>query len=220
MGHPAIQAGRTAVITGGASGIDYAAAERFLARGMNVVIADRDQEALDLAASQLGENVFAVTVDVDVANLSDVEALWASVVSRFGGIAVLRNNAGTGGGGSAFGSYKGWQKVLGVNLRGVVHGLQTFTQLMIDQKESRAIINTGSKQGITNPPGDAAYNVSKAGIRSVTESLAHELRNIDGCLVAAHLLVPGFTYTGLIKQHVSEKPAAAWEPEQVVDYML
>ena len=218
MGHPAIQAGRTAVITGGASGIGYAAAERFLASGMNVVIADRDQEALDLAASQLGENVFAVTVDV--ANLSDVEALRDAVVSRFGGIAVLMNNAGTGGGGGAFGSYKGWQKVLGVNLWGVVHGLQTFTQLMIDQGEPCAIINTGSKQGITNPPGDAAYNVSKAGIRSVTESLAHELRNIDGCRVTAHLLVPGFTYTGLIKQHVSEKPAAAWEPEQVVDYML
>ena len=97
MGHPAIQAGRTAVITGGASGIGYAAAERFLASGMNVVIADRDQEALDLAASQLGENVFAVTVDV--ANLSDVEALRDTVVSRLGGIAVLMNNAGTGGGG-------------------------------------------------------------------------------------------------------------------------
>lgn len=218
MGHPAIQAGRTAVITGGASGIGYAAAERFLASGMNVVIADRDQEALDLAASQLGENALAVTVDV--ANLSDVEALRDAVVSRFGGIAVLMNNAGTGGGGSAFGSYKSWQKVLGVNLWGVVHGLQTFTQLMIDQEEPCAIINTGSKQGITNPPGDAAYNVSKAGIRSVTESLAHELRNIDGCRVTAHLLVPGFTYTGLIKQHVSEKPGAAWEPEQVVDYML
>jgi NAD(P)-dependent dehydrogenase (short-subunit alcohol dehydrogenase family) len=218
MSHPAIQEGRTAVITGGASGIGYAAAQKFIAAGMNVVIADRDQEALEVAENELGGNVLAVTTDVS--KLSDVEGLRDATMNRFGGIAILMNNAGTGGGGGAFASYEGWQKVLGVNLWGVVHGLQTFTQLMIEQNEPCAIINTGSKQGITNPPGDAAYNVSKAGIRSVTESLAHELRNIDGCRVTAHLLVPGFTYTGLIKRHVPEKPAAAWDPEQVVDYML
>jgi NAD(P)-dependent dehydrogenase (short-subunit alcohol dehydrogenase family) len=202
----------------GASGIGYAAAQKFIAAGMNVVIADRDQDALEVAENELDGNVLAVSTDVS--SLSEVEALRDAVMDRFGGLAILMNNAGTGGGGGAFASHKGWQKVLGVNLWGVVHGLQTFTQLMIDQGEPCAIINTGSKQGITNPPGDAAYNVSKAGIRSVTESLAHELRNIDGCLVTAHLLVPGFTYTGLIKRHVPEKPAAAWEPEQVVDYML
>jgi len=218
MSHPAIQKGRTAVITGGASGIGYAAAQKFKAAGMNVVIADRDQAALEVAADELGGGVLAVTTDVSI--LADVEALRDAAMDRFGGIGILMNNAGTGGGGGAFTSYEGWQKVLGVNLWGVVHGLQTFTQLMIDQGEPCAIINTGSKQGITNPPGDAAYNVSKAGIRSVTESLAHELRNIDGCSVTAHLLVPGFTYTGLIKRRIPEKPAAAWDPEQVVDYML
>lgn len=209
MSHPAIREGRTAVITGGASGIGYAAAQKFIATGMNVVIADRDQEALALAQTELGESVLAVSTDVS--KLSDVEALRDAAMDRFGGISILMNNAGTGGGGGggAFASYEGWQKVLGVNLWGVVHGLQTFTQLMIDQGEPCAIINTGSKQGITNPPGDAAYNVSKAGIRSVTESLAHELRNIDGCRISAHLLVPGFTYTGLIKRHMPEKPAAA-----------
>ncbi len=218
MSHPAIREGRTAVITGGASGIGFAAAQKFTVAGMNVVIADRDQEALGLAQKELGGSVLAVSTDVS--KLSDVEALRDAAMDRFGGISILMNNAGTGGGGGAFANYEGWQKVLGVNLWGVVHGLQTFTQLMIDQGEPCAIINTGSKQGITNPPGDAAYNVSKAGIRSVTESLAHELRNIDGCQVSAHLLVPGFTYTGLIKRHMPEKPAAAWEPEQVVDYML
>jgi NAD(P)-dependent dehydrogenase (short-subunit alcohol dehydrogenase family) len=218
MSHPAIREGGTAVITGGASGIGFAAAQKFTAAGMNVVIADRDQEALELAQKVLGDNVLAVSTDVS--KLSDVEALRDSAMDRFGGISILMNNAGTGGGGGAFASYEGWQKVLGVNLWGVVHGLQTFTQLMIDQGEPCAIINTGSKQGITNPPGDAAYNVSKAGIRSVTESLAHELRNIEGCRVSAHLLVPGFTYTGLIKRRLPEKPAAAWEPGQVVDYML
>ena len=113
MGHPAIQAGRTVVITDGASGIGYAAAKKFIATSMNVVIADRDREALKVAVNQLGENAFAVITDV--ANLSDVEALRDVVLIRFGGIAVLMNNAGTGGGGGAFGSYKGWQKLLGVN---------------------------------------------------------------------------------------------------------
>ena len=100
MGHPAIKAGRTAVITGGASGIGYAVAQKLIAVGMNVVIADRDQRALKEAANQLGENALAVLTDV--ANLSDVEALRDAVLSRFGEVAVLMNNAGTGGGGGAF----------------------------------------------------------------------------------------------------------------------
>ncbi len=82
------------------------------------------------------------------------------------------------------------------------------------------IINTGSKQGLTNPPGNAAYNASKAGVRFLTESLAHELRNTEGCQVTAHLLVPGFTFTGLIKKHIADKPDAAWTPEQVTAFML
>jgi NAD(P)-dependent dehydrogenase (short-subunit alcohol dehydrogenase family) len=110
--------------------------------------------------------------------------------------------------------------VLGVNLWGVIHGLQVFTQGMIDQGTPCAIVNTGSKQGITNPPGDAAYNVSKAGIKSLTESLAQQLRGIDGCRVTAHLLIPGFTYTGMMKRFLKEQPPAAWSPEQVADHLL
>jgi NAD(P)-dependent dehydrogenase (short-subunit alcohol dehydrogenase family) len=142
------------------------------------------------------------------------------VLGRFGEVAVLMNNAGTGGGGGPWESYEGWQRVLGVNLWGVIHGLQVFAQAMIDQGTPCAIINTGSKQGITNPPGDAAYNVSKAGVKSLTESLAHQLRGIEGCQVTAHLLVPGFTYTGMIKRFLKERPPAAWLPEQVADHLL
>jgi short-subunit dehydrogenase len=91
---------------------------------------------------------------------------------------------------------------------------------MIDQGTPCAIVNTGSKQGITNPPGDAAYNVSKAGIKSLTESLAHHLRLLDGCRVTAHLLIPGFTYTGLTKRRLKEKPPAAWVPAQVAAHLL
>jgi NAD(P)-dependent dehydrogenase (short-subunit alcohol dehydrogenase family) len=81
------------------------------------------------------------------------------------------------------------------------------------------IVNTGSKQGITTPPGDAAYNVSKAGIKALTEQLAHELRNSDNPQVTAHLLVPGYTFTGMTARG-GEKPAAAWTADQVVDFML
>jgi short-subunit dehydrogenase len=91
---------------------------------------------------------------------------------------------------------------------------------MIAAGREGAIINTGSKQGITTPPGDTAYNVSKAAVKVVTEALAHELRNAPGAKVSAHLLIPGFTFTGFTRVHTAEKPDAAWTPEQVIDFML
>ena len=91
---------------------------------------------------------------------------------------------------------------------------------MIQQGAAAAIVNTGSKQGITCPPGDTAYNVSKAGVKAVTEALAHELRNIDGCRVSAHLLIPGFTFTGMTQGSAVERPAGAWTAEQVVDFLI
>ena len=225
MTHPALTPNRTAVITGGASGIGLATAERLIAMGLNVCLADQDEEqlgaAVDALAKQSARGADAIlAAPVDVARLESVQALRDVVLDRFGEVAVLMNNAGTGGGGNPWEHYEGWQRVLSVNLWGVIHGLQVFTQGMIDQGTPCAIVNTGSKQGITNPPGDAAYNVSKAGIKSLTESLAHQLRQIDGCQVTAHLLIPGFTYTGLTKRRVKEKPPAAWLPEQVADYLL
>ena len=225
MTHPAFTPNRTAVITGGASGIGYATAERLVALGLNVCIADRDEEQLGSAADSLAQQSARgadaiLATPVDVARLESVQALRDAVLDRFGEVALLMNNAGTGGGGTPWEGYEEWQRVLGVNLWGVIHGLQVFTQGMIAQGTPCAIVNTGSKQGITNPPGGAAYNVSKAGIKSLTESLAHQLRQVDDCQVTAHLLIPGFTYTGLIKRHVKEKPPAAWLPEQVADYLL
>ena len=125
------------------------------------------------------------------------ERLKTSVYDAFGDVALLMNNAGIGGGGGLFGDRPRWRRVIDVNLWGVINGVQIFAPTMIRQGAPSAIVNTGSKQGITCPPGDTAYNVSKAGVKVVTEALAHELRNIEGCRVSAHLLIPGFTFTGI-----------------------
>jgi NAD(P)-dependent dehydrogenase (short-subunit alcohol dehydrogenase family) len=225
LSHPALAPHRTAVITGGASGIGLATATRLAEQDMNVCLADRDTDSLDTAVQTLAKLAprgpeAILSVGTDVSQIKSVQTLRERVLDRFGEVAFLMNNAGTGGGGSPWQNLEGWQKVLGVNLWGAIHGLQVFTEGMIEQGTPCAIVNTGSKQGITNPPGDAAYNVSKAGIKSLTESLAHQLRGIDGCQVTAHLLVPGFTYTGMIKRFVKEKPEAAWLPEQVTDTLL
>jgi NAD(P)-dependent dehydrogenase (short-subunit alcohol dehydrogenase family) len=130
------------------------------------------------------------------------------------------NNAGTGGGGDALSNPDGWSRVLATNLLGVLHGVQAFVPAMAESGAPGLAINTGSKQGITTPPGDTAYNVSKAGIKVLTEGLAHSLRNKDGCRVTAHLLIPGFTYTRMMRERMPEKPASAWYPEQVADSLL
>jgi len=90
---------------------------------------------------------------------------------------------------------------------------------MIAAGRPALIVNTGSKQGITTPPGDPAYNISKAGVKAFTEALQHELRNTPDCRVTAHLLIPGFVFTGLTAHGRSDKPAGAWTPEQTVDFM-
>lgn len=225
MPHPALQPNRTAVITGGASGIGLATAERLAAAGMNICLADLDADALEKAGPRIAEQAprgadAVLAMPTDVSDARSLEALRDAAIDRFGSLAFLMNNAGIGGGGKPWENPEGWQKVLGVNLGGVLNGLQTFVPFLIEQNEPAAIVNTGSKQGITQPPGDSAYNVSKAGIKALTENLARELRGIEGNRISAHLLVPGFTYTGMIKRFIKEKPDAAWTPEQVADFLL
>jgi NAD(P)-dependent dehydrogenase (short-subunit alcohol dehydrogenase family) len=217
--HPALCEGRTAVITGGASGIGFAAAKRFAALGMKICLADLSQEALDRATEKLPGSTI-LTVPTDVSKMEEVQRLKDRVYADFGEIAVLMNNAGTSPGGGPWDHYERWQRVLSVNLWGVINGVHAFAQAMIDQKTPCAIVNTGSKQGITCPPGDTAYNITKAGVKVLTEGLAHALRNIEGCQVTAHLLVPGSTFTGMTARGRTEKPPGSWMPEQVVDFMV
>jgi len=91
---------------------------------------------------------------------------------------------------------------------------------MIARGHEGVIVNTGSKQGITTPPGNPAYNVAKAGVKSFTEALAHELRNVPGCRIRAHLLIPGFVFTGMTRGRGGDKPAAAWTPDQLADFFF
>jgi NAD(P)-dependent dehydrogenase (short-subunit alcohol dehydrogenase family) len=161
-----------------------------------------------------------LTVPTDVSKLDAVQALRDAVHAAFGEVAVLMNNAGTAPGGGPWDHIDRWRRVLEVNLWGVINGVQTFAPSMLAQGTPCAIINTGSKQGITLPPGDTAYNVSKAGVKALTESLAHGLRNEPGAHVSAHLLIPGSTFTGMTAGGRTEKPAGAWTADQVIDFMM
>ena len=225
MPHPAISPNNVAVITGGASGIGLAAATRFAASGMKVCIADIGADRLAEAATKLSSvapdgGASIMTETVDVSRIDDVARLEAAVQKRFGGTDILMNNAGIQPGSQIFGPAENWQRILAVNLWGIIHGSQVFAPHMIERGRPGLIINTGSKQGITTPPGDPAYNVSKAGVKAFTEALQHELRNIQGHQVSAHLLIPGFVFTGLTARGRTERPAGAWTAEQTVDFMI
>jgi NAD(P)-dependent dehydrogenase (short-subunit alcohol dehydrogenase family) len=220
--HPALAAGRAAVITGAASGIGLAVAEKLATMGMKVCLSDIEEAALEKAAASVSKSARAagdvIFVPADVSKTEDVGRLKDRAYAEFGEVSFLMNNAGIGGGGGLFGAPDRWRRILDVNLWGIINGVQTFAPAMLRQGTDCAIVNTGSKQGITCPPGDTAYNLSKAGVKVVTEALAHELRNTEGGKVSAHLLIPGFTFTGMTGAQL--KPDAAWTPDQVAEFMI
>ncbi len=220
--HPAFSPSNVAVITGGASGIGLAAAKRFAAMGLKVAIADLGGDKLDGAKAAVAkqtdpENVIAVATDVT--NVDHLQHLQQTIEQEFGDVDILMNNAGIQPGSSIF-NPGGWTRIIDVNLFGIIRGSQVFGPKMILRQKPGLIINTGSKQGITTPPGDPAYNVSKSGVKTFTEALQHELRNTKNCHVTAHLFIPGFVYTPLTAGDRTEKPAGAWTPEETVDFML
>jgi NAD(P)-dependent dehydrogenase (short-subunit alcohol dehydrogenase family) len=223
--HPAMSPNHVAVVTGGASGIGLAAATRFARLGMNVCIADLGSDRLAAAEAKLSAAAPAGPASIlvsstDVSRVEDLLTLEIAVRNRFGGADILMNNAGIQPGSQIFGPAENWQRILAVNLWGVIHGSQVFAPGMIARGRPGLIINTGSKQGITTPPGDPAYNVAKAGVKAFTEALQHELRNTANCRLNAHLLIPGFVFTGLTARGRTEKPGGAWTPEQTVDFMV
>ena len=212
-----------AVITGGAAGIGFAAASRFARQGLKVCIADRGIARLSHAASRLSALApdgasSIMTQETDVSSIEQLQKLKALVRERFGGTDILMNNAGIQPGSTMFGPAENWRHILEVNLWGVINGSQVFLPEMIERGGPGLVINTGSKQGITTPPGDPAYNISKAGVKVFTEALAHELRNTPNCKINAHLLIPGFVFTELTAKGRTGKPPGAWTADQTIEF--
>jgi len=204
--------GRTAVITGAASGFGLEASRIAAREGMNVVMADVQPDALDKAAAEVSALGAAVLpFRLDVSKAAEVEAMGAATVARFGVPHLVFNNAGVSSGGLIWEStVKDWEWVLGVNLMGVVHGVRVFTPLMLEAaKKDPAweghIVNTSSMAGLVNPPTMGVYSASKHAVVSITETLYQDLSLVTE-RIGVSLLCPFFVPTGII-QSQRNRPA-------------
>ena len=196
--------GKVAVVTGAASGIGLGIARQFRAAGMQVVVADVQEDALQAAASEIG----ALGVRTDVRDAGSVQALADATIAEHGAVHVVVNNAGVGPMAPiADLTLSDWQWMLQVNLWGVIHGVHTFLPLLKKNAEGGHIVNTASIGGLTTGPGLGAYSVTKFGIVALTETLATELA-AEGSPVGASVLVPGTVRTG-IGSSLRNRPADA-----------
>lgn len=216
-----IAADNVAVITGAAAGLGAALARSLSQQGMKLALFDRDAEVVKALAQSLPTET--LTECGDAANLADLEAFHSATIERFGAVQLLVNNVGMGKKAGPWDAPEDWQPILDVNFTSALAMQHLFVPAMIASDEPAAIVNLGSKEGITTPPGNAAYSVSKAAIKVLTEQLEHELRNTTDGRVSAHLFVPGYTWTPMNAAHKpkgSEKPDAAWTAEQTVEHFL
>lgn len=213
MQHDAIASGSVAVVTGAASGIGLATAQALSKRGMHVFLVDLDTPRLEAAAATLEGSSSCHAMDV-----SDTDAMMALAdlcFAELGRVDILMNNAANRVAGGSDETLDAWHRTMEVNFWAAVYAERAFLPRMLEQGRPGIILNTGSKQGITNPPGNVIYNVTKSALKTYTEQLQHKLRNTDGCQITAHLLVPGFTITG-----PHEPNPGGWSPEELVAYML
>ena len=214
--------GKTAVVTGGASGIGHAVAARLCNEGMNLVIADIEQAALDVAAAGFeADGVPVLGVRTDVADNDSVKALAAAARERFGDVHVLFNNAGVAGGGPMLepDDIGVWDWVLGVDLMGVVYGIKAFGPAMAAHGEPCAIVNTASMAGLLPTPSLGAYTVAKFGVVAMSEVLSLETRDTTNLRVS--VLCPGFVRTRIADsdRNIPEHLVSLEEPTVESDFM-
>ncbi len=208
-------AGKTAVLTGAGSGFGLECARLAAQRGMNLVLVDVQQDALDAAAAELAATGAAVLARrVDVASAAQMEQLAEQVQERFGAPHLVFNNAGVGAGGLVWeSSVRDWEWVLGVNLMGVVHGVRLFTPMMLDAARRDPawrghIVNTASMAGLLAPPNMGVYNVSKHAVVALSETLYHDLALVT-TQVGASVLCPYFVPTGIDRSERNRPQALA-----------
>ena len=234
MAFSVFRQGATAVISGSAGGVGFAFARICRQHGMNLALLDRDTENLKAAVSAL-ENADTKTkaYTMDVSSHSAWQDVAEKVTSTFPSVDLLMLNAGHGPPAKTSSQWldiECFHDTLNTNLFGVINGINTFLPLVQKSPGPSAIVITGSKQGITNPPGRPAYNASKSAVKTLAEHLSHDLRTPSNAAyspqTSVHLLVPGWTYTGLSgnkgpnasEEVINKKPAGAWLPEQCAEY--
>lgn len=213
-----------AVVTGAALGIGRAMSLRFAEAGLSVVMVDLPGPDFDAAVALVREASprgasHVLAVPTDVSDPGQIERLRDQALATFGKVNLLANNAVTRIGRGMDADLDDWRRAMEVNVWGPVMGVRAFLPAMLGSGARAWIVNVGSKQGITNPPGHPIYNMAKSALKTYTEQLEHELRsrpdNQGDTRVSAHLLVPGWTTTGK-----NEHKPGAWHPEQVVEEML
>ena len=204
--------GKVAVVTGGASGIGFALADRFAREGMKIVLADIEQGPLEAASKKLAETGSEVlAVRTDVAEAEQMDALGERTLERFGAVHVVCNNAGVAGGGPMWElTTEDWDFVMRPNLWGVIHGVRVFARHMVAQKEGH-IVNTASMAGLISVPGMGPYNVTKHAVVTLSETLHAELTTA-GSEVGVSVLCPGFVRTRIYEPE-RHRPAG-WQPRE------